>query len=134
MLATFRSLSSILLEWSETRPAAHAFTFLRDGEQSEEIVTYGELQVRSARIAERLTPARGRPVVLLLAPGNDYIAALLGCFMSGAIAVPAYPPLSRRMLPRIRSILSDCDAAFVIASAETKQLAAEVVDRGTTWL
>ena len=51
--------------------------------------------------------AKHQPVLLLYPPGLNYIAAFFGCLYGGAIAVPVYPPTSRRSLPRLAAIVKD---------------------------
>jgi acyl transferase domain-containing protein/acyl-CoA synthetase (AMP-forming)/AMP-acid ligase II/acyl carrier protein len=80
-------------------PDATALTFLEDGENREEILTYGELERVARCVAARLHAdgvTAGARALLLYPPGLDYIAAFFGCLQAGVIAVPAYPPLLNR--------------------------------------
>lgn len=122
------SLHERLTELAEAAGEACAYTFLRDGEYDEESVTFGELRMRAGWIARGLRDYAGQPVVLALPPGNDYIAALFGCFYAGAIAVPSYPPLNTRMLPRALAIVQDCSAVAVVTTAEVMRVCG--VNRG----
>jgi len=87
-----------------------AYTFLGDGEEVAAELTFAELDRRSRAVASALRDAgaAGERVLLLYPPGLDFVAAFLGCLDAGAVAVPAYPPASRRHLPRLRSIVADC--------------------------
>jgi acyl-CoA synthetase (AMP-forming)/AMP-acid ligase II len=78
---------------SET-PQARAYTYLRDGESSEEVSTWAGLDLRARAIAGELQCRgfSGQPVILLCPTGLEFIAALLGCFYAGAVAVPASCP------------------------------------------
>jgi acyl-CoA synthetase (AMP-forming)/AMP-acid ligase II len=57
--------------------------------------------------------------LLLHSPGLDYVAALFGCLYARAIAVPAYPPRSPRLLPRIQAIITDPQAKVILTSTES---------------
>src|SRR5438034_10721607 len=111
-----------LLRWRATQqPNRHAYTFLRQRENEDSRLTYDGLD-RQARAISTLLQSRGatgKPVLLLHPPSLDYVAAFFGCLYAGAVAVPAYPPYSARMMPRIQAILTDTQAGMVLTTAET---------------
>ncbi|MEM9290713.1 MAG: amino acid adenylation domain-containing protein [Acidobacteriota bacterium] len=120
---------------AELRPQQRAFAFLGDGSEIEEELSYGELRQRVEAQARALVRigAGGERVLLLLPPGLGYVVALLACFAAGAVAVPAYPPRHRRTLPRLRAVVEDAEARFVIAD-EGVQRRAEGVAPGLAWI
>jgi acyl-CoA synthetase (AMP-forming)/AMP-acid ligase II len=98
------------LAWHAARaPDRTACVFLADGEAEQDRFTYASLDAQARAVAAAL--ARGcRPgdrALLLDPPGLDFVAAFFGCLYAGVIAVPAYPPRSARMLPRLEAILAD---------------------------
>lgn len=102
---------------TQAQPRAIGYTFLVDGETTEQNLTYAELDVRAQAIAARLQAvcSPGEHVLLLYGPGLDYIAAFFACHYAGVIPVPAYPPdplRSNRTLSRLQAIVSDCGAAL----------------------
>jgi amino acid adenylation domain-containing protein/non-ribosomal peptide synthase protein (TIGR01720 family) len=122
-----RGMNSIVdvLRWraSDQRDAL-AFTFLIDGEQEEERLTYGELDGRASAIAVELISARatGCRALLVYDSGLDYIAAIYGCLYAGVTAVPVYPPDPFRIdrtLPRLCSIVADAGATWLLATQAT---------------
>jgi amino acid adenylation domain-containing protein len=122
-------------------PGRPAFTFLADGEGAEQSLSYGELDRRARAVAARLQELglAGERLLLLFPPGLDYVAAFLGCLYAGAVAVPAYPPTGSRGLPRLRSILADCEprAILTVASlraAMEKQAARQKMEFGVPLL
>ncbi|HVT57970.1 MAG TPA: amino acid adenylation domain-containing protein, partial [Thermoanaerobaculia bacterium] len=100
------------------RPHARAYSFLADGEEEGESLTYAELDLRARALGAALQRlgAAGERALLLYPPGLDFIAAFLGCLYAGAVAVPAYPPRSARTLPRLRAIAADARPAVVLTT------------------
>lgn len=101
------------------QPEQTAFTFLRYGEAGNESLTYKELDQRSRAIGTHLRHqgVSGKPVLLLLPSGLDYIATYCACLYAGALAIPAYAPHSARDWPRIQAILSDARAEFALTTS-----------------
>jgi malonyl-CoA/methylmalonyl-CoA synthetase len=82
-------------------------------------LTYAALDARSRQIASQLLDGRDTlgeaRVGLLVPPGFDYVAVLLGIWRAGGIAVPlamTHPPAERGF------VIEDSDASIVVASPE----------------
>ncbi len=112
-----------VLQWRASHQGdRRVFTFLTDGENDEEHMTYGALDYEARIIATRLQMlgAVGERALLLYLPGFDYIAGFFGCLYAGVTAVPAYPPDPTRLnrtLPRLRAMAADSQAAFVLTTS-----------------
>ncbi|MCP4654780.1 MAG: AMP-binding protein [bacterium] len=118
-----------ILRWRAHHQAdRRAYDFLVDGERRGDCLTYGELDERARAIGALLQQefpskqdhganAAGRRLLLLYAPGLDFVAGFLGCLYAGAIAVPASPPSSKRHLPRLRSMLEDARPDAVLTTS-----------------
>lgn len=110
-----------LLNWRAShQPDKIALTFLQDGETEKSNLTYEELdrQARSIGASLQKLHARGERALLIYPPGLDFIAALLGCFYAGVIAVPAYPPhLNRPAPPRLKAIIDNAEVTLVLTTA-----------------
>lgn len=116
------SIDEILRRRAEHEPARTAYVYLGDGEREEARVTYAGLDLLARAVGATLQEyaARGERALLLYPPGLDFVAAFYGCLYGGAVAVPAYPPHPARpelMLPRLRAILADSQAKFVLTTA-----------------
>ena len=120
------SYGEVLARRAEATPAATAFVFLEE-DGSERALSYAELHRRASGIAAVIEARRREAaelVLLLFAPGLDYIAALFGCFYAGAPAVPAYPPIPTRIsrtLPRLLGILEDSAADLVLTTGVLRE-------------
>ena len=114
------TLVELLRLRADEDPDRCAYTFLLNGEVEEGHVTYGELDRRARAIGSRLQAldARGERVLLLYPPGLEYVAALVGCFYAGVIAVPAYPPRRNRADARVQSIVADCQPTLALTTRE----------------
>jgi acyl-CoA synthetase (AMP-forming)/AMP-acid ligase II/acyl carrier protein len=114
---------AIALQRAATTPQQVGFTFLVDGETEELHLTYGELDQRARSLAAELRELElpGRPVLLALPPGLDFVVALMGCLYAGAIAAPCYPPgraRNARGLDRLRAIAQKADVGAALVAPE----------------
>src|SRR5687768_10909693 len=77
----------------------NALQFLPDGEGEEIAYSYADLDRVARRIGAALQAmgAKGERVLLLYAPGIEYVAGFWGALYAGAIAVPVYPPDPSRL-------------------------------------
>jgi len=110
-------LTELLRQRACKRPDKTALTFLADGEDEAESLTYGQLDRRARAIAARLQQAQlsGERVLLLFPPGLGFVTGFLGCLYAGAVAIPTYPP--RRRLDGWGSIACDCRPAACLTAA-----------------
>jgi amino acid adenylation domain-containing protein len=104
-----QSFVDVVRERADRLGERRAFTFLADGEEPAEHLTYAGLDRRAREVGVDLQRrgAAGERVLLLFPPGLDFVAAFLGCLYAGAVAVPAYPPSPGRGTGRLRSLLAD---------------------------
>ncbi len=114
------SLVRVLRERALEHPERPAYAFLADGEVEEARLTFGELDRRARALGARLQQMglAGERALLLYPPGLELVSAFLGCLYGGVVAVPAYPPRSPRMLPRLRAIAGDARPAVVLTTAD----------------
>ncbi len=112
LVANIFTLVDLLRQRAENQPDQVGYTFLIDGENEKETLTYRELDQKARATAAYLQKycAPGERVLLLYPPGLDYIVAFFGCLYAGVVAVPAYPPRPNRSLLRLRAIIADAQA------------------------
>jgi amino acid adenylation domain-containing protein len=112
------SWAAILRHLAASRPEGTAVRFLPDGERDPVELTFGELCRRVHTLADHLARqgGPGERALLLFPPGLDYVTALLACFCSGVVAVPAYPPRAARGLPRVLSLANDSRPRLVLGT------------------
>jgi Acyl-CoA synthetases (AMP-forming)/AMP-acid ligases II len=107
-----------MLRWrAETDPHRVACTFLVDGDQDAQSLTYGDLHRQARVLAGYLIDqgATGERALLLYPSGIEFLIALYGCFYAGVVAVPLYPPKLNRHDPRCLEILRDSGASVALA-------------------
>ncbi|WP_159399661.1 type I polyketide synthase [Streptomyces alboflavus] len=150
-----RTLVALLRRHAAHRPDALAYRFLGTADApargaapapGESSWTYLDLDLRARHVAALLQRegATGEPVLLLHPPGLDYIAAFFGCLYAGAIAVPAYPPDTRRFgqtMPRLAAIARDARATHALTTGGLSRFADDRKDElaalglgGLQWL
>jgi amino acid adenylation domain-containing protein len=113
---TTTSFARLLWDRAQWTPDRIGYTFLSEPKGA---LSYGALHERAAAIAARLlaVAAPGDRAVLLIPPGPDYVAGFFGCLYAGIIAVPAYPPLDERQVPRLLSVIDNARPALVLTDA-----------------
>src|SRR5262245_3512644 len=88
-------------EWARTRPLQRAYTWLRDGEDEDAALTFGELDAVARSIAAELEARglSGERALLMYSPGLHFIAAFLGCLYARVVAVPLNTPHNHPAAP-----------------------------------
>ncbi|HUH08565.1 MAG TPA: AMP-binding protein, partial [Egibacteraceae bacterium] len=114
------SLADVAERRASAQADRHAYTFLKDGEIEQGRLTYGGLDNRARAVAATLSgvAAAGERALLLYPPGLDFVAALLGCWYAGVVAVPAYPPHRDRGKSRFDSIVADAQPKVSLTTTE----------------
>jgi acyl-CoA synthetase (AMP-forming)/AMP-acid ligase II len=99
-------------------PGRDAFRFLAKGEEVTDRVTFAALlddtQTLAAGLAAR--GLRGKPVLLCLPPGIDFVRGLLACLRAGAIAVPAPSGETQHGRERTEAIAANARPAAVLGN------------------
>lgn len=89
-----------------------------------DILTYGELYQKAKRIAGALINEwgvkRGDRVLLVYMPGLDFVTALIGTMLSGAMPVPCYPPNPEDLKNDLRKIRAIVDTAGTKVALTTR--------------
>lgn len=104
--------------WVDTQPNNHALYFLADGEVESARWSYAYLHRFASRVSQLLSAAElgGRPVLLHFPDGLEFVGALLGCFYSGAIAIPTAFPTRNHALERLSAIVADARPAAILTN------------------
>jgi amino acid adenylation domain-containing protein len=104
-----------LIDVLEARAGSHpdrpAYLFLRDGRVVSGL-TFREFHSAALRLASGLSEwgREGDRLLLLLPTGPDFLLGLLACMLTARVAIPAYPPTSRRSRLRLAAIARDAGA------------------------
>ena len=102
-------------------PHRLAYEFI-ESDDSKYRLTYAEVDLKARALAAVLRKHNlaGERALLLYAPSLDYVIAFFGCLYAGVVAVPAYPPDPSRLdrtLPRLMSIIEDCEAKAILSTS-----------------
>ena len=127
-LSAFDNLVQMLRVRAHAQPDAQAAAFLDDERDAVGRLTYAELdrQARAIGAALQELGAERERVLLLYAPGLEFVAAFFGCLYAGAVAVPAYPPRPRS-LGRLRSMVDDARPVAILSTTDVHELVAEAL-------
>ncbi|MFN3430942.1 MAG: thioester reductase domain-containing protein, partial [Candidatus Sericytochromatia bacterium] len=114
-------------------PDRLVYTFLDAQGAETGQMTLGTLGERARAIASALVAAGATrpPVLVCVGPGAEQPAALFGCFLAGATAVPVYPPGDNpAMIDAIAGVARACGARWLLApDAVDKPLAPALAER-----
>lgn len=114
-------------------PGTVRMRYLARGEEETAALTCADIDEAGCRVASGLLAAglAGKRILLVMETGPDFLAALLGCFYAGAVAVPAPEPRPGASLDRLQGIISACRPAAIVASAKVaSQLRDQLTDAG----
>ena len=114
------TINDVLRRRAQLTPHQRVFLFLESGEREGSSYTFAELDRKARAIGSHLSAlgARGKRVLLPHPPGLEFVASFFGCLYSGAVAVPACSSLlSTRHHDRLRFIVKDADAEFILAAS-----------------
>ncbi|AJC22769.1 non-ribosomal peptide synthetase [Pandoraea pulmonicola] len=119
--APIETIVDLLRARARLEPEREALRAVASDEGDGQALSCAGLDARARAVAatlQRLADGRahGERGLLLMPTGLDYVTGFFGCLYAGVIAVPAFPPESARPqhLARVRSILSDARARFVL--------------------
>src|SRR5690242_4068745 len=131
-----KTLIELLRARAGPQPDKNAYTFLLAGATEETSLSYSELDQRARAIAARLQSlsANDQPGLLLSPPGLECLAAFVGCLCAGAVAVPVYPPTSRRSSARLWSIVKDARPRVALTTAQILSSLAQTDLRTLLWV
>lgn len=108
---------------------ALAYSFVRDDLHVVAALSYAQLNVSARTLAGWLSrrTARGSRVLLVYAPGLEFVRAFWACVIAGMVPVPVSSPDPARLksaLSRLRAIGKDADASLVLTEPLLVNLAA----------
>jgi len=94
------------------------YYYLEDGLNETSRITFREMNSRAKAIAAALQGKykKGDRALMLFPTGIEFIVSLFGCFYSGIIGVPAYPPRKNRLFGRFEAIVNDCRPSLILTT------------------
>ena len=115
--SNLNSIAELIQQRAISHPNYVILTYLADGENDEQALTYQEFDRQAKLVAAYLQEKglKGERILLLFPQGLEYMIALFGCFYAGVIAIPAYPPRNNRNLLRIEAMMDSAKAVAILA-------------------
>ncbi|MFB9615270.1 fatty acyl-AMP ligase [Kutzneria kofuensis] len=107
---------------AQDSPDRTLFTFVDDDGADRVSLTAAGTVARGEAVAESLRRWGFEPgdrAVLVYPPGPEFVIALVGCLIAGAVPVPVYPPdpfRLRQTLPAFAAVLADCRPRAVLTT------------------
>ncbi|HIK08370.1 MAG TPA: AMP-binding protein [Trichormus sp. M33_DOE_039] len=122
------TLVHVLRAWTQQQGDALGFTFWQDDKQ--EHLTYAELDQKARAVAVHLQAMhrQGERVLLMYPPGLELLAAIMGCFYAGVVAVPVYPPRRNHNITRLLAISEDAQAKGILTTVSLDNSLKEVAE------
>jgi len=117
-----RDMVALLKENAERFAGKDLYLLLEDGINETARITHDEAFNKARIIAGELQKhgSKGDRVLLLFPTGLEFVVSLFACFLSGLIAVPAYPPHRKKANQRFLSILNDADPAIILTTGRIR--------------
>lgn len=123
MAASPRLFLDALAHWVETTPDKTCSTFLSDSGSPVASLTFKQLDLRTAQIAQHLAGlglAKGDRCLLVFEPSLGFIVSFIACLKAQIIAVPVFPPdpLKKAVdLTMFATIAGNCGALTALTSS-----------------
>lgn len=126
------SIAQVIRARLADTPGAVRMRYLARGEEETAALTCAEIDEAGSRVASGLLASglAGKRILLVMETGPDFLAALIGCFYGGAVAVPAPEPRPGASLDRLQGIVFACRPAAILASAKVASQLREQLAHG----
>lgn len=114
-----KNIIDVLKRHAIKSPGKLAYIFLDKNLDEHEGVTFSALDKKVSQVSSYLKSkySKGDRVLLLISEGVGFVVCFLACLSAGLIAVPAYPPQSRRnQFDRINNLIKDSEPRLILTS------------------
>ncbi|MFI8975117.1 fatty acyl-AMP ligase [Nocardia asteroides] len=124
---TVTTVVGALRQRSMRTPGRVLFTFLPDGDDEEQLLTFATLDTKARAVAAvlRSQVEPGSRAMLLFAPGVDFIVAFFGCLYAGVVAVPTYLPRPDQRsfgMLRVAGVAEDARPSVVMTTSKLRPM------------
>ncbi|MBS0558863.1 MAG: fatty acyl-AMP ligase [Proteobacteria bacterium] len=118
-----RSLVELLALRAAAQPDEVAYTYLDQGEEPADALTYGALEQRARAIGAHLgaTLPPGSRVLLIFPNQLDFLPAFFGCHFAGMIAVPMPPPRTAQAVGRLLHVAARAGTRVALCSPDLRE-------------
>ncbi len=118
-----KDMVSLLLKNAEQFGDKPLYIFLEDGVNESLRISYRDVVKKAKAVGAELQKhgSKGDHILLLFPAGIEFVISLYACFLTGMVAIPAYPPRRKKIDPRFLSILQDANPSTILATQQIHQ-------------
>lgn len=123
------TIVSVARQRAEEHPERNYVTFLQDGDDKEEKLSYRELDFSARKVASWLKSQginQGDRVLVILPNGLEFVQLFYGCLYAGVLAVPLAEPAGlhqlQSYLETFLPTVENCRPAMLIATPQLAEL------------
>lgn len=129
-MGTQTTIVAVLEQHGREKSSHVAYRYLEDGDNESACLTFEELTRGAKKFAAYLQSQglRHQNVVLAVKHELAFLESLLGCFYSGAVAVPVTIPRRDRQVEAFERIVDNADARVLILSRTDSNLHAPLLN------
>ncbi len=121
-----RDLPSLLSQRAALQPDSLAYAHIRDDLTLAGQLTYRQLEERALSLAGRIAKSTnpGDRVLLVYAPGLEFVCAFWACMYAGVVAVPTPTTESIAALARLRPLVADARSTLILTTSRMRDMVA----------
>ena len=116
-----KNVIELFQERVQGTPEKSVYHFSETGSCKDNLTyNYGSLEEKIIPIAAIIQAhtSPGDRVLMIFAPGIDYILAFWACLYAGVIAVPAYPPFNKNTVEKIQAIIENAQPTVILSNTK----------------
>lgn len=114
----YKNLTELLDQHSQIAQDVNKINFLNNNVDIVDSINYLQLSIKAKSIATKLQAYTqpGDRILLLYPPGIEFICAFFGCLYAGVIAVPAYPPVEKKLIEKLQGMIQNAEPKVILSN------------------
>lgn len=114
----YKNVNELMEHHAQLTQDINNVNFLNNNADLVESMNYLQLSLKAKAIAAKLQTyvKPGDRILLLYPPGLDFICAFFACLYAGVIAVPAYPPVEKKLINKLQGMLENAEPKVILSN------------------